>query len=464
MPETVLSEAPFDRGTRALRIPPHSIEAEQSVLGGLLIDNEAWERVADILIEQDFYRRDHRMLFAAIRSLADRGRPFDTVTTADWLESQGVLEETGGLVYVGELARDTPSSANIGAYAEIVRERSVLRGLSRVGTDIAESALQNEGRSALELLDLAERKVFELAERGTRGQRVFVPIRDVLAKVMDRIDMLSGRDDPLTGVATGFEELDAMTAGLQSSDLIIVAGRPSMGKTSFAGNLVEEAAIRQKLPVAMFSMEMPAEQLTMRMLSSLGHIDQHRVRTGRLRDADWPRLTSALTMLNDTSIFIDDTSLLTPTELRARCRRLKREHGIGMVVVDYLQLMRVQGSSENRATEISEISRALKSLARELDVPVVAVSQLNRSLENRPDKRPVMSDLRESGAIEQDADVILFIYRDEVYNENSEDKGKAEIIVGKQRNGPVGKVMLRFLGEHTRFENDMPDAFEGPSF
>ena len=464
MVETVLSEAPYDRGIRALKVPPHSIEAEQSVLGGLLIDNEAWERVADILIEQDFYRRDHRMLFAAIRSLADRGRPFDTVTTADWLESQGVLEEAGGLAYIGELARDTPSSANIGTYAEIMRERAVLRGLSRVGTDITESALQNEGRSALDLLDLAERKVFELAERGTRGQRLFVPIRDVLTSVMDRIDMLFGRDDPITGVATGFEELDAKTAGLQPSDLIIVAGRPSMGKTSFAGNLVEEAAIKQKLSVAVFSMEMPAEQLTMRMLSSLGGIDQHRVRTGRLQDADWPRLTSALTMLNETQIFIDDTSLLTPTEIRARCRRLKREQDLGLVVVDYLQLMRVQGSNENRATEISEISRSLKSLARELDVPVVVVSQLNRSLENRPDKRPVMSDLRESGAIEQDADVILFIYRDEVYNENTEDKGKAEIIIGKQRNGPIGKVKLRFLGEHTRFENDMPDAFEGPSF
>ena len=464
MAETVLSAAPYERGTRALKVPPHSIEAEQSVLGGLLIDNEAWERVADILIEQDFYRRDHRMVFAAIRSLADRGRPFDAVTTADWLESQGVLEEAGGLAYIGELARDTPSSANIDTYAEIIRERAVLRGLSRVGTDITESALQNEGRSALELLDLAERKVFELAERGTRGQRLFVPIRDVLANVMERIDMLFGRDDPITGVATGFEELDAKTAGLQPSDLIIVAGRPSMGKTSFAGNLVEEAAIKQKLAVAVFSMEMPAEQLTMRMLSSLGGIDQHRVRTGRLQDTDWPRLTSALTMLNETQIFVDDTSLLTPTEIRARCRRLKREHDLGLVVVDYLQLMRVQGSNENRATEISEISRALKSLARELNVPVVVVSQLNRSLENRPDKRPIMSDLRESGAIEQDADVILFIYRDEVYNENSEDKGKAEIIIGKQRNGPIGKVKLRFLGEHTRFENDMPDAFEGPSF
>ena len=464
MAESAISERPLDHGARALRIPPHSIEAEQSVLGGLLIDNEAWERIADILIEQDFYRRDHRMVFAAVRALADQGKPFDTVTTADWLDSQGVLDESGGLAYLGELARDTPSSANIDAYAKIIRERSVLRGLSRVGTDIAESALATEGRSALELLDLAEKKVFELGERGTRGQRVFVPIRDVLANVMDRIDLLFSRDDPITGVATGFEELDAKTAGLQPSDLIIVAGRPAMGKTSFAGNLVEEAAIKQKLPVAVFSMEMPAEQLTMRMLSSLGRVDQHRVRTGRLQDADWPRLTSALTMLNETRIFIDDTPLLTPTELRARCRRLKREQGLGLVVVDYLQLMRVQGSSENRATEISEISRSLKSLARELDVPVVVASQLNRSLENRPDKRPVMSDLRESGAIEQDADVILFIYRDEVYNDDSEHKGKAEIIIGKQRNGPIGTVVLRFLGEHTRFENDMPDAFEGPSF
>ena len=464
MAEPVLSEVPFDRQTRALRVPPHSIEAEQSVLGGLLIDNEAWERVADILVEQDFYRRDHRLVFAAVRALADQGRPFDTVTTADSLESQSILEEAGGLAYLGELARYTPSSANIGAYAEIVRERSVLRALSRVGTDIAESALQSEGRTSFDLLDLAERKVFELAERGVRGQRAYAPIQEVLTKVADRIDTLFSRDDPITGVATGFEELDARTAGLQPSDLIIVAGRPSMGKTSLLGNLVEEAAIKQRLPVAVFSMEMPAEQLTMRMLSSLGHIDQHRVRTGRLQDSDWPRLTSALAILNDTRIFIDDTPLLTPTELRARCRRLKREHDLGLVVVDYLQLMRVQGSIENRATEISEISRALKSLARELEVPVITASQLNRSLENRPDKRPVMSDLRESGAIEQDADVILFIYRDEVYNEDSENKGKAEIIIGKQRNGPVGTVMLRFLGQHTRFENDMPDSFEGAPF
>ena len=464
MAESVLSTAPFDRVTHALKVPPHSIEAEQSVLGGLLIDHEAWDRIADLLIEQDFYRRDHRMVFAAIRTLADQGRPIDTVTTADWLESQGVLEEAGGLAYLGELARDTPSSANIQAYAEIMRERSVLRGLSRVGTDIAESALQSEGRSALELLDVAERKVFELAERGTRGQRLFVPIRQVLVDVMGRIDTLFHRDDPITGVATGFDDLDAMTAGLQPSDLIIVAGRPSMGKTSLAGNLVEQAAIKQKLPVAVFSMEMPAEQLTMRMLSSLGRINQQRVRTGRLQDADWPRLTSASTMLNDTQIFIDDTPSLSPTELRARCRRLKRENDLGLVMVDYLQLMQVQGSNENRATEISEISRALKSLARELDVPVVVVSQLNRSLESRNDKRPVMSDLRESGAIEQDADLILFIYRDEVYNEDTEDKGKAEIIIGKQRNGPIGKVFLTFLDQYTRFENFTPETFEGAPF
>ena len=464
MAESVLTAPPIDPATRDLKVPPHSVEAEQAVLGGLLLDNDAWERIADLLVEQDFYRRDHRTLFAAIRSLADSGRPFDTVTTADWLEQHGVLESAGGLAYLGELARDTPSSANIKAYAEIMYERAIRRGLARVGTDIVESAFDRDGQSAGALLDLAERKVFELAERGDRARSVFAPIRQVLVEVMERIDLLYRRDDPITGVATGFDDLDARTAGLQPADLIIVAGRPSMGKTAFVGNMVEQAAIRQKLPVAVFSMEMPAEQLTMRMLSSLGRIDMHKVRTGRLQDADWPRLTSALTILNDTRIFIDDTPALIPTEVRARCRRLKREKGLGLVVVDYLQLMQVPGSNENRTAEISEISRALKSLARELSVPVVVVSQLNRSLESRNNKRPVMSDLRESGAIEQDADVILFIYRDEVYNENSEDKGKAEIIIGKQRNGPIGTVALTFLGQYTRFENYVDETYGGGSF
>ena len=358
-------------------------------------------------------------------------------------------------------SRRTPRAANIVAYAEIVRERAVLRELIRTSTEIADAAFRPEGRAALDLLDDAERRIFEIAERGGAAQRESVAIRDVLVSVMERIDELSRRDSPITGVPTGFEDLDRKTAGLQYGDLVIVAGRPSMGKTSFTMNIVEMAAIRAELPVIVFSMEMPAEQLTMRMLSSLGRIDQQKVRTGKLDDDDWPRLTSQLALLNDTKIFIVDEPALTPTELRARCRRLKREHGLGLVVIDYLQLMHVPGTRENRATEISEISRSLKALAKELMVPVVACSQLNRGLEQRQDKRPVMSDLRESGAIEQDADLILFIYRDEVYNEESKDKGKAEIIIGKQRNGPIGRVELAFLNKYTRFENYTPIEYSG---
>ena len=463
MADLVLSAPLGNAVTAALKVPPHSIDAEQSVLGGLLLDNGAWERVSDVVAVEDFYRRDHRLIFAAVRALADQNDPFDILTVSERLSGRGELEAAGGLAYLGELAGSTPSAANISAYAGIVRERAVLRSLIAVGTEIAQAGFQTEGRSATDLLDLAEQKVFEMSERNVRSQSGFQAIRDVLVDVMDRIDLLYQRDNPITGVATGFEKLDEKTSGLQPSDLIIVAGRPSMGKTAFAMNLVEQAAIKGKVAVAVFSMEMPAEQLTMRMLSSLGRIDQHKVRTGKLVDEDWPRLTSALTILNETSIFIDDTPALTPGDLRARCRRLKREHNLGLVVVDYLQLMQVAGGKENRATEISEISRNLKSLAKELRVPVVALSQLNRSLEQRADKRPQMSDLRESGAIEQDADVILFIYRDEVYNENSEHKGKAEIIIGKQRNGPIGKVVLTFLGQHTRFENYTPDEY-GPGY
>ena len=459
MPETVLFDRPTDIATAALKVPPHSIEAEQSVLGGLMLDNAAWDRIADVLSVQDFYRHDHRLIFEAIGALSNESRPFDVVTISEWLDSHAQLDESGGLAYVGELARNTPSAANIKAYADIVRERAVLRGLIEVGTNIASTGFNSEGRGASELLDEAEQRVFEIAERGARGGIGFSPIKDVLVSVMDRIDTLYQSDSHITGVATGYTDLDDRTSGLQRSDLIIVAGRPSMGKTAFAMNLVEQAAIKGRLTVGVFSMEMPAEQLTMRMLSSLGRIDQHKVRSGRLEDDDWPRLTSALTMLNDTDIFIDDTPALTPLELRARCRRLKREKDLGLVVVDYLQLMQVPGTKENRATEISEISRGLKALAKELQVPVVALSQLNRSLEQRPDKRPVMSDLRESGAIEQDADLILFIYRDEVYNENSEHKGKAEIIIGKQRNGPIGTTRLTFIGQFTRFENFIHDIY-----
>jgi len=452
-----------DRATAALKMPPHSIEAEQAVLGGLMLDNAAWDKVADAVAEEDFYRRDHRLIFRAVAHLAEKGQPFDVVTLAEWLESHNELENAGGLVYLGALAENTPSAANIKAYADIVHDRSVLRQLVSAANDIADSAYNTEGRETRVLLDEAEKRVFEIADRSAREQQGFADIRSVLTKAVDRIDHLFQQDNPITGIATGFTDFDELTAGLQRSDLIIVAGRPSMGKTTFAMNIAEHVAIKEKKPVAVFSMEMPAEQLAMRMMSSLGRIDQNKVRTGKLEEEDWPRLTSAVGLLAETRLYIDDQGGLSPTDLRARARRLAREQeeGLGLIVVDYLQLMQVHGSKENRTAEISEISRSLKSLARELNVPIVALSQLNRSLEQRPNKRPVMSDLRESGAIEQDADVIVFIYRDEVYNEESNDKGIAEIIIGKQRNGPIGTTRLTFLGQYTRFENFAPGGYGG---
>lgn len=448
----------------ALKVPPHSVNAEQSVLGGLMLDNAAWDQIADRVSQEDFYRRDHRVIFQAIGALAEADSPFDVVTLSEWLEKNQQLKDTGGMAYLGSLAKNTPSAANIRAYADIVREHSVMRQLVRVGTDIADSAYLPEGRSSSELLDVAEQRVFEIAEHGGRSKRSFVPIKDLLTKAVDRIDMLFQLDNPITGIPTGFTDFDEMTAGLQRSDLVIVAGRPSMGKTTFAMNIAEHAAIKHQIPVAVFSMEMPGEQIAMRLMSSLGRINQQKVRTGKLDEEDWPRLTSAVSILAEAPLFIDDTPALTPTELRARARRLKREHDLGLILIDYLQLMQVPGSRENRATEISEISRGLKALAKELEVPVVALSQLNRSLEQRPNKRPVMSDLRESGAIEQDADMIVFIYRDEVYNEDSPDKGTAEIIIGKQRNGPIGMKRLTFLGQYTRFESFVVDAYHDEDY
>ncbi|MCF6236877.1 MAG: replicative DNA helicase [Gammaproteobacteria bacterium] len=453
-----------DPATEALKVPPHSIEAEQSVLGGLMLENSRWDQVADLLIDQDFYRQDHRLIFSCIASLSESNTPFDVITISERLESLGEIEEAGGLSYLGSLVKNTPSAANIKAYADIVRERSILRQLIRVATDIGDSAFNTEGRSYSELLDNAEKLVFEIADQGNRGGRGFVAIKDLLVKAVDRIDLLFQQDNPITGISSGFADFDEMTSGLQPSDLVIVAGRPSMGKTTFAVNLAENAAIKHNIPVAIFSMEMPGEQLAMRMMSSLGRIDQHKIRSGKLEDDDWPRLTSAVGMLAEVPIFIDDSPALTPTELRAKARRLKREHNLGMIVIDYLQLMQVNGKSDNRTAEISEISRSLKGLAKELNVPVIALSQLNRSLEQRPNKRPIMSDLRESGAIEQDADVIVFIYRDEVYNDDSPDKGTAEIIIGKQRNGPIGKIRLTFLGKYTRFENFVPDSYSGEDY
>jgi replicative DNA helicase len=447
-----------DPQLEAIKLPPHSVEAEQSVLGGVLLDASAWDKIADLIGEQDFYRNEHRLIYRHIGRLTDRAKPVDVITVAESLESNGELDKAGGLAYLGSLAQNVPSAVNVRRYAEIVRERAIMRKLAEVGGEIATSALNPAGRDADQLLDEAESKVFEIAEAGERGRQGFMPIPPLLTKVVERIETLYSRDDPndVTGIATGFTDIDGMTSGLQPGDLVVVAGRPSMGKTAFAINIAEHVALEVNRPVAIFSMEMGGTQLAMRMIGSVGRLNQHNLRTGRLQDEDWSRMTHALGRLNDAPIFIDETAGLNALELRSRARRLHRQNGsLGLIVVDYLQLMTAPSNkaSENRATEISEISRSLKALAKELQVPVMALSQLNRSLEQRPNKRPVMSDLRESGAIEQDADLILFIYRDEVYNPDSPDKGKAEIIIGKQRNGPIGKVELTFRGEYTRFEN-----------
>ncbi|MFW8566886.1 replicative DNA helicase [Orrella sp. 11846] len=440
-----------------LRVPPHSIEAEQSVLGGLLLDNAAFERISDVLSEEDFYRQDHRLIWHHIFQLINLTRPADVITVHESLESAGKSDLSGGLAYLNSLAHNTPSAANIRRYAEIVRERAMLRKLVSVADEIADMALNPQGKEANQLLDEIEARVFKIAEEGSRGEQGFQEIQPLLAQVVERIDELYHRegDSDITGIPTGFIDLDRMTSGLQPGDLVIVAGRPSMGKTSFSMNIAEQVAIEQGLPVAVFSMEMGAVQLAMRMIGSVGLLDQHRMRTGKLRADDWPKLTHAVERMESAQLYIDETPGLNVVELRARARRLSRQCGrLGLIVIDYIQLMSTTGKrSENRATEISEISRSLKSLAKELDCPVVALSQLNRSLEQRPNKRPIMSDLRESGAIEQDADVILFIYRDEVYNPDSPDKGTAEIIIGKQRNGPIGTVRLTFQGESTRFLN-----------
>ncbi len=453
-----------DNQTSNLRVPPHSVEAEQAVIGGLLLDNRAWEQIADKLMETDFYRNDHRLLFSAIRALEAQNKPFDAVTLSEYLKENNQLDQSGGVIYLARLAKDTPSASNIAAYAEIVREKSVLRQLISVGTDISNSGYQPQGRDSKELLDNAEKNVFRIAEQGARGAGGFQDIKALLSKTVDKIDHLFNSNGAITGVSTGFDKFDEMTTGLQAADLVIIAGRPSMGKTTFAMNIAENAALGDKLPVAVFSMEMPGDALAMRMISSLGRVDQHHIRTGNLTDEDWARITSAITILSDANIFIDDTPAMSPSEIRARARRLKRQHGLGLIIIDYLQLMQVHGGSENRATEISEISRSLKAMAKELSVPVIALSQLNRSLEQRPDKRPVMSDLRESGAIEQDADLIVFIYRDEVYNEDSPQKGMAEIIIAKQRNGPIGKSVLTFLGKYTKFENYIPEMYNNDGF
>ena len=452
-----LPQAASDSQLLNLRVPPHSIDAEQSVLGGLLIDNGAFDKIGDVVTDGDFYRDDHRRIFRHVSRLIERGKPADVVTVDEAIKVSEDKDKTGGITYLAALAGNTPSAHNVRRYAEIVRECAVLRKLIEVSAEIADSALNRMGKDVGQLLDEAESKVFQIAEAGARTRQGFMEIQPLLTQVMERIDLLYHKDNPsdITGIPTGYRDLDRETSGLQPGDLIIIAGRPSMGKTALALNMAEHVAVENKLPVAVFSMEMSGTQLAMRMLGSIGRLDQHKLRTGRLSDDDWNRLTNAVGKLHDAPILVDESGALNALELRARARRLHRQYGhLGLIVVDYLQLMQATSQGENRPTEISEISRSLKSLAKELKVPVVALSQLSRAVEQRTGpKRPIMSDLRESGAIEQDADLILAIYREEVYTPDTPEKGMAEIIILKQRNGPIGTIKLTFLGEYTRFEN-----------
>jgi len=441
---------PTDAAERRLKVPPNSIEAEQSLLGGLMQDNEAWDKVADLIVAHDFYRKDHRLIFAAIGELAEDGHPCDVVTVSEFLGNRGQLEDAGGLEYLATLTNETPGAANARAYATILRERSTLRSLISAGNEISGNAYLSDGRTASELVDEAERLVFEIAEKGSRGKAGFRSLKQILPDAVDRIDLLHQSGGDITGIPTGFSEFDKLTAGL--------------GKTTLAINIAENAAIGARIPTAVFSMEMPSQQLAFRMISSLGRVDQTHLRTGKFPDEDWSRINTAVQLMSDAPIFIDDSPGLSPTEIRARSRRLKRESNLGLIVLDYLQLMQVHGNTENRATEISEISRSLKSLAKELAVPIIALSQLNRSVEQRQDKRPVMSDLRESGAIEQDADLIVFIYREEVYKPETQRKGIADISIAKQRNGPIGEFPLTFVGRFTKFENWAPESYVDETF
>ncbi len=441
--------------------PPHSVEAEQAVLGGLLLDPVAWDQVADVVRSEDFYRPDHQLIFGGIAAVAGEGKPCDAVTVAGYLERTGELEKAGGLAYLSAIARDTPTAANVRAYAQIVRERSLLRQLIQAGTQIAAGVYNNDGQSARELVDQAEQRVFAIAEGGFRGRDGAQAVRDLLPAVIDQIDEWHTNPDKLRGLPTGFTDFDKITGGLRGGDLVIIAGRPSMGKTTLAVNMAEYAAVHPgtRASVVLFSMEMPSEQVITRMLASVGGVPLASLRSGRISDEDWVRITGATSQLSEAKIFVDETPALNPTELRARARRVKREHGLDLVVVDYLQLMQVPGTVENRATEIAEISRGLKALAKELSVPVIALSQLNRGVEQREHKRPVMSDLRESGAIEQDADIILLIYREEVYDRNTTKKGIAEIDLVKHRNGEIGTFLLTFQGQFTRFANYASDSY-----
>ena len=458
------AKARGESGTVALidaPMPPHSVEAEQAVLGGLMLDAAAWDNVADAVVAEDFYRPDHRLIFTAIGELAGEGKPCDVVTVSEYLGQTGKLESAGGLAYLSSIARDTPSAANARAYAEIVRERSLLRQLIRAGNEIAATALKSDGETARSLVDRAEQRVFEIAEGSFRRREGAVAVRSILPAVIDQIDEWHNNPDKLRGLPTGFTDFDRLTGGLRAGDLLIIAGRPSMGKTTLAVNMAEYAAVNPgtRASVAIFSMEMPAEQVITRMLASVGGVPLNSLRSGKISDEDWVRITGATSQLSDAKIFVDESPALNPIELRARARRVKREHGLHLIVVDYLQLMQVPGTQENRATEIAEISRGLKALAKELQVPVIALSQLNRAVEQREHKKPVMSDLRESGSLEQDADMVLLIYREEVYDRNTTKKGVAEIDLVKHRNGEIGTFLLTFQGQFTRFANYAPDSY-----
>ena len=449
-------DAPTDRQVAQLRVPPHSHEAESSVLGGLLLDNGAWDRVGDVLVDADFYRFEHRLVYGAIGKLVAESKPADVITVHEELQRQGKGDEVGGLAYLNSLAQYVPSASNIRRYAEIVRERAILRKLVTASDEIATNAFNPQGKPVDRILDEAEQKIFNIGEEGSRMKQGFQAMDTLVVDLLDRVQEMADNPNDITGVPTGFIDLDRMTSGLQAGDMVVLAARPSMGKTAFAVNIAEHVALNEGLPVAIFSMEMGAAQLAVRIVGSIGRINQGNLRTGKLTDDEWPRLTEAIERLRNVSLHIDETPGLTPSELRANARRLARSCGkLGLIVVDYLQLMSGSSGSqgENRATELGEISRGLKMLAKELQCPVIALSQLNRSVEQRTDKRPMMSDLRESGAIEQDADIIMFIYRDDYYNKDSKEPNVAEVIIGKQRNGPTGTVKLFFQKNQTRFES-----------
>ncbi len=435
-----------------LKVPPHSSDAEKAVVGGLMLDKNAWDKISGFLSQEDFYHNNHRQIFKAIEHIQEAQEACDVVTVSEWLDAHGLTEQSGGLEYLAGLAAETPGASNIVAYGNIVREKSILRQLIQIGTELAEKGFNPEGQNSDDLLEEAEQLVFKIREQSLKSKSGFHDLQGVLVNTLEHLQKLAEGDGEITGLPYGWTDLDKKTAGMHPSDLIIIAARPGMGKTTLAMNIAERAAVTGS-SVAIFSMEMSAEQIVMRMFSSLSRINQSDLKKGQLTDQDWPKIQQTNALLAQSKLFINDTPGMTPNEMLSHCRRLKNREGLDLIVVDYLQLMQTKGRSESRVNEISEISRSLKGMAKELNVPVIALSQLSRNVEQRPNKRPIMSDLRESGAIEQDADLIMFIYRDGYYNEDSPQKNVSEIIIGKHRNGETGTTKLAFLGQYTRFEN-----------